>query len=75
MIKVKKFANFLVKNNKKGGNAMAFGSMTVTVKLVNIDRFIELSDEFNKKARELEQLAHELKTFDFEGKVVSTDSN
>lgn len=54
---------------------MAFGSMTVTVKIANIDHFIELSNEFNKKARELEQLAHELKTFDFEGEVVSTDSN
>jgi len=72
---VKEFANFLANFLKKGGTAMGFGSMTVTVKLVNIDRFIELSNEFNKKARELEQLAHELKTFDFEGEVVSTDSN
>ncbi|HEL1582390.1 TPA: hypothetical protein TXJ09_001409 [Streptococcus suis] len=54
---------------------MGFGSMTVTVKIANIDRFIELSNEFNKKACELEQLTHELKTFDFEGEVVSTDSN
>ncbi|HGA1227890.1 TPA: hypothetical protein ACIRGN_002324, partial [Streptococcus suis] len=71
---VKKFANFLAKIIK-GGTAMGFGSMTVTVKIANIDRFIELSNEFNKKARELEQLTHELKTFDFEGEVVSTDSN
>lgn len=54
---------------------MGIGSMTVTVKVTNMDKFIELSKEFNKKARELEELAHELKSFDFEGEVVSTDSN
>lgn len=47
----------------------------MTVNVTNIDRFIELSEEFNKKARELEKLAHELSTFDFEGKVASVDSN
>ncbi|HFE0935436.1 TPA: hypothetical protein ACF7DW_000945 [Streptococcus agalactiae] len=54
---------------------MGIGSMTVTVKVTNMDKFIELSKEFNKKARKLEELAHELKSFDFEGEVVSTDSN
>lgn len=54
---------------------MGIGSMTVTVKITNIDRFIELSNELNKKARELEELAHELKTFDFKGEVASMDSN
>ncbi|TWT12049.1 hypothetical protein [Streptococcus sp. sy004] len=46
---------------------MEFNSMTVTVKVTNLDKFIELSNEFNKKARELEKLAHELRTFNFEG--------
>ncbi|HEM5106532.1 TPA: hypothetical protein U1235_001141 [Streptococcus suis] len=54
---------------------MGIKPMTVTVKVANIDKFIELSSKFSKKARELEELAHELKTFDFEGEVVSTDSN
>lgn len=54
---------------------MGFSSMTVTVEVTNLEKFIELSNEFNKKARELEQLAHELSTFDFEGKVASVDSN
>lgn len=54
---------------------MGIGSMTVTVKIKNMDKFIELSEEFGKKARELEELAHELRTFNFEGEAVSTDSN
>ena len=54
---------------------MGIGSMTVTVKVKNMDKFIELSNEFNKKARELEKLAHELSTFDFEGEVVSANGN
>ncbi|MGX9843755.1 hypothetical protein ACR3IL_00480 [Streptococcus iniae] len=54
---------------------MGIRSMTVTVEIANMDKFIELVDEFNKKARELEGLAHELKTFDFKGNVASTDSN
>lgn len=40
---------------------MGIGSMNVTVKIKNMDKFIELSKEFNKKVRELEELAHELK--------------
>lgn len=28
---------------------MGIGSMTVTVKVTNMDKFIELSKEFNKK--------------------------
>ncbi|WP_269761045.1 hypothetical protein [Streptococcus dysgalactiae] len=54
---------------------MGIGSMTVTVKVTNIDKFIVLSKEFNKKARELEELAYELQTFRFEGDVASVDSN
>lgn len=54
---------------------MGIGSMTVTVKVKNMDKFIELSEEFRKKACELEELAHELRTFNFEGEAVSTDSN
>ena len=37
--------------------------------------FVELNKEFNKKARELEKLARELKTFNFEGKVESINSD
>ncbi|HFR3977834.1 hypothetical protein [Streptococcus orisratti] len=54
---------------------VAIGSMTVTVTIKNMDEFIELSNEFNKKARELEELAHKLKSFDFEGEATSIDSN
>lgn len=50
---------------------MGIGSMTVTVKVTNIDKFVELSKEFNKKARELEELAHKLRTFHFTGEVRS----
>lgn len=54
---------------------MGISSMIVTVKVTNINKFVELSKEFNKKARELEELAHELQTFHFEGDVASVDSN
>lgn len=50
-------------------------SLNVNVKVKNIDRFIELNKKFNKKARELEELAHELKVFNFEGKIESIDSD
>lgn len=50
-------------------------SLKVNVKIKNIDRFVELNKEFNKKARELEELARELKTFDFEGKIESINSD
>lgn len=50
-------------------------SLNVNVKIKNMDRFVELNEEFNKKVRELEELARELKTFDFEGKVESIDSD
>ncbi len=72
---VNKFANFLVNFLKKEERQMGIGSMIVTVKVTNIDKFVELSKEFNKKARELEELAHELQTFHFEGDVASVDSN
>lgn len=72
---VNKLANFLVNFFKKEVCTMGIGSMTVTVKIKNMDKFIELSEEFRKKACELEELAHELKTFNFEGEAVSTDSN
>lgn len=54
---------------------MGINSMTLTVNVTNMDKFIELSEEFNKKARELEKLAHELKTFDFQANISSTDGN
>ncbi len=54
---------------------MGIGSMTVTVKVKNLDKFVELTNEFNKKARELEELTHKLKSFDFEGEATSIDSN
>ena len=50
-------------------------SLNVNVKIKNMDHFVELNKEFNKKARELEELAHELKTFDFEGKIESINSD
>ncbi len=48
-------------------------SLNVNVKIKNMDGFIELSKEFIKKARELEELARELKYFDFEGEIESID--
>lgn len=54
---------------------MGINSITLTVNVTNMDKFIELSEEFNKKARELEKLAHELSTFDFKGQVESVDGN
>ena len=50
-------------------------SLNVNVKIKNMDRFVELNKEFNKKARELEELSHELKVFNFEGKIESIDSD
>lgn len=54
---------------------MGIGTVSLDVKIKNIDRFIELSKEFNKKVRELEELAHELKAFNFEVKIGSIDSD
>lgn len=50
-------------------------SLNVNVKIKNMDRFVELNKEFNKKARELEELVRELKTFNFEGNIESTKSD
>lgn len=50
---------------------MGIGSRTVTVKVKNLDKFNELTNEFRQKALELDKLAHELSTFDFEGEITS----
>ncbi len=41
----------------------------IEVKLTNVEEFQELSEEFTKKAHELEDLANRLKTFRFTGEV------
>lgn len=56
---------------------MSINSMTVEVKVnvTNIDQFNDLVKTFNKKAHELEELAHELNRFRFEADILSNDGN
>lgn len=56
---------------------MNISSMTVEVKVnvTNMDQFKDLVKEFNKKAHELEELAHELNKFRFEADILPNGSN
>lgn len=56
---------------------MSINSMTVEVKVnvTNMDQFNDLVKEFNKKAHELEELAHKLNMFCFEADILSNDGN
>ena len=56
---------------------MSINSMTVEVKVnvTNMDQFNDLVKEFNKKAHELEELAHKLNMFCFEAGILSNDGN
>lgn len=56
---------------------MAKNSMTVEVKVnvTNLDQFNDLVKMFNKKAHELEELAHKLNMFRFEADILSNDGN
>lgn len=56
---------------------MSISLMTVEVKVnvTNIDQFNDLVKEFNKKAHELEELAHKLNMFRFEADILSSDGN
>lgn len=56
---------------------MAKNSMIVEVKVnvTNLDQFNDLVKMFNKKAHELEELAHKLNMFRFEVDILSNDGN
>ena len=56
---------------------MNISSMTVEVKVnvTNMDQFNDLVKEFNKKAHELEELAHVLNKFRFEADILPNGSN
>ena len=56
---------------------MSINSMTVEVKVnvTNMEQFNDLVKEFNKKAHELEELAHKLNMFRFEADILSNDGN
>ena len=56
---------------------MSINSMTVEVKVnvTNIDQFNDLVKMFNKKAHELEELAHKLNMFRFEADILPNGSN
>ena len=56
---------------------MNINSMTVEVKVnvKNIDQFNDLVKDFNKKAHELESIAHELNMFRFEADILPSDGN
>jgi hypothetical protein len=61
----------------KGGEGMSINSMNLEVKVnvTNIDQFNNLVKMFNKKAHELEELAHKLNMFRFEADILSNDGN
>jgi hypothetical protein len=61
----------------KGGEGMSINSMNLEVKVnvTNIDQFNDLVKMFNKKAHELEELAHKLNMFRFEADILSNDGN
>lgn len=46
-----------------------FSSIKLFVKLHNADDFSELVEKFNQKARELEEISHELMNFQFQGEI------
>ncbi|QBX14492.1 hypothetical protein Javan139_0050 [Streptococcus phage Javan139] len=46
----------------------------IEVKMTNTDEFEKLTDEFTQKARELEEIAHKLRTFHFTGEVSSSST-
>lgn len=50
-------------------------NLEVKVNVTNMEKFNDLVKEFNKKARELEELAHELNWFRFEADLLSNDGN
>ncbi len=56
---------------------MSINSMNLEVKVnvTNIDQFNNLVKMFNKKAHELEELAHKLNMFRFEADILSNDGN
>ena len=56
---------------------MSISSMTVEVKVnvTNIEQFNDLVKGFNKKAHELEEIAHELNKFRFEADILPNSSN
>lgn len=53
--------------------------ITVSINVTNASEFSDLVSKFSKKARELEEIAHELEHFQFRGKVenelLSDDTN
>ena len=50
-------------------------NVSVKVNVTNMEKFKDLVKEFNKKAHELEELAHELNMFRFEADILSNDGN
>ncbi|MGT2797080.1 hypothetical protein [Streptococcus intermedius] len=50
---------------------MGVSKINVTVKIANADEFRSLVEKFNQKARELNEVAHELELFHFEGEIES----
>lgn len=45
--------------------------VNVTVKISNAAEFCSLVEKFNQKAHELNEIAHELELFHFEGEIES----
>ncbi|CQR26186.1 hypothetical protein BN1356_02544 [Streptococcus varani] len=58
---------------------MTESKVNMTVQISNANEFRSLVSKFNKKARELEELAHELEMFRFHGEletsILSTDAD
>lgn len=46
-----------------------FSSINLFVKLHNADEFSELVRKLNQKARELDEISHELMNFKFQGEI------
>lgn len=66
------FANFLANLlKKKGEGEMEHNKISVIIKIANADEFRSLVEKFSKKAHELNEIAHELESFHFEGEIES----
>jgi hypothetical protein len=50
---------------------MEVNKINVTVEIANAAEFRSLIEKFNQKARELNEVAHELELFHFEGEIES----
>lgn len=50
---------------------MKHNKISLIVKITNADEFRSLVEKFNKKAHELNEIAHELESFHFQGEIES----